>query len=188
MGRTIAGQFGGIERLRGDWAVVVTRYDMEFIAERGLRERGYRAYCPTVRRIVWPGGRRNGAEPRQVPLLPGYVFAHELRVLPDGRTEPGIGGVLSLLASGHGLPVMLQRRDIDAMRDAEIEFDDPWPRRRGRPRNDLKIGDAVSVEIAGEALLARLTRLSPNGRAVIERMLFDRMTAFEVDAGHLVRA
>lgn len=169
------------------WVVIVTKPNAEAIAERSLRQAGYRVYLPLMRRRVYPAGRRNICLPRMVPLLPGYLFVQDWHGWPNAR-QVVISGVNQLLRDRGGRVLEITDGDVDHLREAELDFDEAWPHRRGRPRKDLSPDDNVRFTLGGEMLLGRLVRLTPNGRAIIRHMLFGREVESDIDAEELAKA
>lgn len=166
------------------WCVVMTKVMAEEVAERAIRETGYRTYLPRYRKIIRgtridDHGRR--ARPRgeivMRPLFPGYLFAE----LHPGQGWNGIKkatGVADVLRypGEMGEPKLMAAEIIDVIHDAELagDFDEARPVKSGK-RKDIKPGDTVQINAGPFAgLPAQLVALDEHGRAQLLVALFGR--------------
>jgi hypothetical protein len=168
------------------WVVVMTHANCEEAAEKSLLQFGYHVYLPRYRRVLHPHGPGRATRTALRPAFAGYLFVKDFRGWPE---EP-IKGIIGLMNNPGGRPVLIMSADIEAVHQREWrgEFDEArlaGPSRRAR-RDDLAIGDEVSVTCHGERILGVLTELSDNGKAVIETILF--AGRLRVDAHRLVAA
>lgn len=157
------------------WVVVVTAPAAEDLAERSLRQSGYRVYLPRYRRPMWPHGTARQPQPVMRPLFTGFLFAHDWHGWPNDRR---IAGTVGLMHSA-GRIVEISDRDIEIMWSAEKsgQFDELPP-----PRT-LRVGDTVSMQVHGVEVLGVLDGLSDNGTAVVRALIFNRETIWrDVDA------
>ncbi len=170
------------------WVVVVTKPLAEEAAERSLRQAGYRVYLPRYRKALLPHGssRRPGYTMR--PLFDRLVFVQDWRGWPRGVS---ITGALGLMQSHPGT-AKLTDPDVAIIMERERagDFDMAGPRGDGSHiRGDLMPGDPVEFEMAfGARIMGVLEELSPNGKAIVRTMIFDRVVRTEVGAGALSKA
>lgn len=165
------------------WVIVITKTAQEEVAERSLRQAGYRVYLPRYRREIYPHGHARKGRPSMSPLFAGYVFVHDWHGWP---TEPILGttGLMKVAASN----VTLQDSDIALIWDREkAGAFDLLPPPNARVRN-LSIGESVTFEVHGEAVIGQLEALSDSGKAIVRSlMMFNREARYTVPAEQLRR-
>lgn len=157
------------------WYVVRTKPRSEATAADNLRSRGIEVFLP---RLAAPFGRRAlGGADHLEPLFPGYLFAR-LRLPDDFDRVAWTPGVAHLLALGDGVPVPLEDRVVESLRE-----------RAGggevlRPRPVLRPGDPVEIRSGPFAgLHAIIDRpCSAAGRIRILLDLLRRQTRLELPA------
>ena len=164
------------------WVVVITKPAAEEVAERNLRQAGYRVYLPRYRKLMRPHGSDRRGQPSMRPLFVGYLFVHDWR----GWPEVPINGVLRLMQS---VGRTVEMADSDLLRIWERErqgrFDEvPTPRSRVQ-RTDLEIGGTYEFDALGGCIEATLEDLSENGKAVVRALMFGREIPWTVDADEL---
>jgi hypothetical protein len=98
-------------------------------------------------------------------------------------------GAIGLMQSRPGL-ARLADADVELImgRERQGVFDDArHPRGDGKPhvRDDLIPGDEVDWEAFGRRVMGVLEELTPQGKAIVQAMLFDRLVRTEVDANVL---
>jgi len=177
------------------WCVVMSKPAAEEIAERSIREAGYRVYLPCYRKIL--RGSRFGEDGRRIrsrrdevvsrPLFPLYLF---VELCPHQQWSPicrstGVTRVLGVDTVGR--PALLAPELVHLIRETERcgEFDEA--REDTGVRTDLSPGDAVRVPEMNN-LAATLTRLADHGRAHVVGEVLGRAVSFDVQAKTLVLA
>jgi transcription antitermination factor NusG len=179
------------------WIVVVAKPAAEELAERSLRQAGYRVYLPRYRKLLH-GVRLEGRRrirtrgPGEIVLRPamlGYLFAQVYMLDDDYHRAMRCKGVASFLRMGVGdPPAHISEDAVNRIRDDENAgmFDEPRARRgKHVSRPDLAVGDQVRLEIGGMALAATLHSLDHSDRVVISYLLFGREMQARVDAHNL---
>lgn len=166
------------------WVIVITKPSAEEVAERSLRQAGFRVYLPRYRREMRPHGTARRGKPSMRPLFAGYLFVQDWHGWPDEV----INGTAGLMKSA-GRNVEISEHDIAHIWDREKagRFDEaPPPRARRAKRDDLSIGDNVEIELLGVRVLGVLDDLSESGKAVVRALMFNRETVYrDVDAADL---
>lgn len=165
------------------WVIIQTKPAAEEIAERSLQQAGYRIYLPRFRKLLTPHGRLRRGTTIMRPLFPRVLFAQDWHGWPD---TPILGTTGVMMLSG-GKAARLSAADIALIVDRErrCEFDEIRPGGRQEVRTDLKSGDEVEFQAFGSKVLAVLTELTPDGRALVEALLFSGSVQTEVDADQL---
>lgn len=162
------------------WVIVVTKPLAEEAAERSLRQAGYRVYLPRYRKLLLPHGVDRKSNHTMRPLFERLVFVQDWR----GWPKSSITGAIGLMPSRPGI-AKLSDADVAIIMERERagEFDMVGPH---GIRGDLEPGDKVEFETAfGAKIMGVLEELSPNGKAVVWTMIFDRVVRTEVGAGTL---
>ncbi|HLX18440.1 MAG TPA: transcription termination/antitermination NusG family protein [Bradyrhizobium sp.] len=170
------------------WVVVITKPAAEEIAERDLRRAGYRVYLPRYRKLLSPHGRDRRPVTSMRPLFTGYLFAEDWRGWPR-ETVHGVEGLLH--RSGSSRHALFSGADIQAIRDRESSFDEMrYAAGQGRAmiREDVSVGDVMTVDIGSIPMQAVLRELSADGRALVEVMIFGRVTPMRVEQEALLAA
>ncbi len=178
-----------------NWVVVMTRPMSEEIAEKALRQFGYRVYCPRGRKLFYPHGRERVGRPSILPRWAGYLFAQDWRGWPSQPIR-GVIGLLHMDATSVGedtgkiehqsVPAKMSDQDIHKIMGKEWrgELDDRSPE-QGKKRTDIKEGDSVSIELASNHILAVIEDLEANGKAIIRAMMFGSEVRTRVDQREL---
>jgi hypothetical protein len=162
------------------WVIVETKPQAEELAERQFRSAGYRAYFPRYRKLLLPHGVDRPSISVMRPLFARLVFVQDWR----GWPKISIGGAVGLMAARPG-NAKLADADVALIMERERvgDFDMVGPRGDGRARGDLMPGDKVELEAGfGTRIMGVLDELSPNGKAVIWTVIFDRLVKTSVDA------
>ena len=171
-----------------DWTVLETKSMAEEVAERSLRQSGYRTFLPRYRRVLRPHGRLRQTTSALRPLFPGLLFVADWRGWPDVP----ISGTVGLIMVRPGVPAKLPDVDIALIMERERagEFDEvQYARGSGLViRSDITPGDAVDIEIFGTRVMGVLEELTAAGKAVVHAMVFGREVRTEVDADALQKA
>jgi len=162
------------------WVIVVTKSASEEAAERCLRAAGYRAYLPRYRKMLLPHGGARRPDHAMRPLFDRLVFVQDWR----GWPKISIAGALGLMSARPGVAKL---SDVDVAlimeRERAGDFDQAT---LGGMRNDLVPGDQVEFETSfGAKIIGVLEELTPQGKAIVWAMLFDRIVRTEVGAGVL---
>jgi len=160
---------GGALTVLPPWVVVVTKAAAEDVAERALRQAGYRVYLPRYRRPMWPHGAARSPQAVMRPLFTGFLFAHEWHGWPAIR----VAGTVGLMRSA-GRIVEITDQDVALMwqREKSGLFDE-LP-----PPQALRVGNKVGMRVHGVEVLGVLEDLSENGKAVVRAMIFNRETVW----------
>ena len=159
----------------------MTKPNAEEVAERSLRQAGYRVYLPRYRRLLAPHGLGRRTVTSMRPLMPGYLFVQDWRGWPGAA----VMGVSGMMPGARGAVARLGDGDVALLR--EDEHLGKWDQVRYPPgakpvvREDIGVGDAVRVEVGGVLLAATLRELSADGRALVEAMIFCRRTELRVE-------
>lgn len=165
-----------------NWVIITTKAASEDVAERALRQAGYRVYLPRFRKLLRPHGSDRRGQPTMRPLFTGYLFAHDWHGWPDTP----ITGVVGLMRQS-GRVVELLDADVMRLWDREraLHFDDvPSPRSHTR-RTDLAIGAAVEFDLLDQRIEAALVDLTDSGKAIVRGLMFARESTWTVDASTL---
>jgi len=168
------------------WVVVVTKPAAEEAAERSLRHAGYRVYLPRYRRPMWPHGETRRPTYVMRPVFERLVFVQDWR----GWPKVSITGAIGLMPSRPGI-AKLSDADIATIMERERsgDFDMVGPLGDGsHARGDLAPGDLVEFAEYGAKIMGVLEELSPNGKAVVWAMIFNRVVRTEVEAAGLQKA
>lgn len=166
------------------WTIVVAKSLQEEIAERSLRQAGYRVYLPRYRKLISPHGRERKPTTAMRPLFSGLLFVQDWRGWPN---TPVIGTVGLMQAR----PGVAKLTDDDValimVRERACEFDDVRRPSGGGTvvRDDISPGDEVEIEAFGARIMGVLDELSENGKAIVSAMVFGRTVRMEVDAAAL---
>lgn len=176
-----AGVFGTVNT-SPQWVIVVTKPANEEIAERNLRQAGYRVYLPRYRKLMRPHGLERRGQPSMRPLFVGYLFVHDWHGWPDSP----VNGVIGLMKSA-GRTVEMVDADVSRIREREHQgdFDEaPAPRSRIR-RADLQIGQEIEFNAHGRQIIGVLDDLTDGGKAIVRAMMFNSEISWTVDAAEL---
>jgi transcription antitermination factor NusG len=170
------------------WVIVQTKPTLEHVAERSLLGAGYRTYVPYYRKMLSPHGRERKPASGMRPLFPSLVFVQDWR----GWPQVWIGGITGLMLVRPSIPARLSDRDIALVMERERSgaFDELlYPRGAGLEiRTDIEIGEQVEIEAHGARILGTLEELSPDGKAIVEMMLFGRLVRASVDPAQIRKA
>lgn len=180
------------EDVQPGWAVVMTKVAAEHVAERAIREGGYRVYLPMYRRFL--RGVRIGRDGRRVrtrrdgelvfrPLFPGYLFV-ELHPDQQWYAIRSMTAVVDLIRDG-SRPSLLPAAVVEEIRLREDHgaFDHGRANRRKKLRVDFKRGDTVRIiEGPFADFLAEVEKSDEKGRLELLVSLFGRVTAVRSDA------
>lgn len=164
------------------WVLVITKPSAEEVAERNLRQAGYRVYLPRYRKLLRPHGSERRGYCSMRPLFAGYLFVNDWRGWPDIP----INGVLRLMQSG-GRNVEMSFGDVERIWQQELSgrLDEAaTPRSRTR-RTDLQIGETYEFDMLDERVNAVLSDLTDSGKAIVRAMMFGREIPWTVDAADL---
>jgi len=166
------------------WVVVLAKPSCEEVAERNLRQSGYRVYLPRYRKLLRPHGSDRRGQPSMRPLFVGYLFVSDWR----GWPEIPITGVAGLMRTA-GRVVELVDADVRAIRNHEDagDFDETPTPRSSAKRTDLAVGEGVEFEAMGQRISAVLDDLTDGGKAIVRGLMFGREVRWTVDA-HELRA
>lgn len=172
------------------WVIIETKPASEEVAERSLRQAGYRVYLPRFRKLLTPHGRDRKPASAMRPLFPRLIFAQDWRGWPDRREQIVIGALRVMPANRAGGVAKLSDTDIAVImrKERTLAFDQvKWPPGSGPIiRNDIAPGDRVEVDLHGTAVLGILEELSDDGKATIRAVIFGREVPIrDVDADAL---
>lgn len=166
------------------WAIVRTMPQAEEVAERSLRQVGYRVYLPRYRKLLLPHGRDRRPATALRPLFFGILFAQDWRGWPQ-QSVSGTSGLLKIA----GNAAKLSAADIEIMQAKEraCEFDNIKRPPSGGVviRDDIKPGDDCEIDMFGQRIMAVLDELSEDGKAMLRVMIFGRAVRTEADANAL---
>jgi hypothetical protein len=170
------------------WVAIVTKPSSEEVAECDLRRVGYRVYLPRYRKLLSPHGRDRKPQTAMRPLFTGYLFAEDWRGWPR-ETVHGVEGLLRRAGSQRN--ALFSDADVALIRDRERSFDEVrYAAGEGGAliRDDVQVGDSVGVDVGSVPMQAVLRELSTDGRALVEVMIFGRVTAMRVEQEALLAA
>lgn len=155
------------------WAILLSKSSGETVAERSLREAGYRSYLPWFRKLLQPHGRERYPALVMRLVFPGIVFVQAW----EGFRHPLTGVEKAMPSYRGGPPATMADSDIALLmrREREGAFDE------ARPPHDLKIGGQYEFEKSGRLLSAVLEELSADGQATVRMVMFGRETRTQVD-------
>lgn len=148
------------------WAVVITRPACEDIAEKRLREAGFRVYLPRVR-VVLAGHRtpRGRGEVVLRPMLPRYLFA-ELH--PDQWIYPGPGDKWRHWRTPwHNQRAFVSVAAIDVLRESEAQEGEDAVAAATRRST---IDSTVTAEVWGARIEGVVRELRGSDRLIIETL------------------
>jgi len=170
------------------WVIIETKPSSEEIAERSLRQAGYRVYLPRFRKLLSPHGRDRRPISQLRPLFSRLLFAQDWR----GWPEQSIVGTIGLMHLRPSVPATLCDADVEVimLRERAGEFDEVKAARGSGLviRSDITPGDTVDIEIFGTRVMGVLDELTAAGKAVVHAMVFGRQVRTEVDADALQKA
>lgn len=163
------------------WVIVETKPSAEEIAERSLRQAGYRVYLPRFRRLLSPHGGERKPAPSMRPLFQRLLFAQDWRGWP---ALPVIG-TIGLMQMRPSVPAKISDGDIMLIMERERsgEFDEI---KQANTVVAIDLGEPIEIDAYGTRVLGVLEELSTEGKVIISAMLFGRMIRTQVDA-HLIR-
>lgn len=167
-----------------NWVICLAKPSSEELAERNLRQSGYRVYLPRYRKMLRPHGSDRSGKPSMRPLFTGYLFVSDWRGWPEISIN-GIAGVMRVA----GRVVELVDADVRAIRNHEDDgdFDEAPTPRSSAKRTDLVVGDGVEFDAMGSRIMAVLDDLTDGGKAIVRGMMFGREVRWMIDA-HELRA
>lgn len=167
------------------WTILLAKSSAEVVAERSLRQAGYRTYMPWFRKLVQPHGRERQAQLVMRLVFPGIVFVQAW----PGFVRPLAGVEKAMSRYRGGPPAMMTDSDIGHLmqRERAGAFDEARPPRGGRI-DHLAIGTKYELEAHDRLISAVLEGLSPDGQATVGMMMFGRYTLAQVDASALREA
>lgn len=164
------------------WSILLSKSAAETVAERSLREVGYRTYLPWFRKMVQPHGRDRRPSPVMRPIFPSIVFVQAWMGF-GGRPLTGVDKCMQSYRGGP--PATMLDTDIAILmqREREGAFDEIHPP-RGAGLEHLEVGGTYEYGWDGLdlALSAVLEELSPDGQATVRMMMFGRETRVQIDA------
>lgn len=147
-----------------EWFVAQTQPRKESVAMQNLRNQGFQAYCPRVRRT-----RRHARKFETVsePLFPGYVFVGIDVSEQPWRSVNGTFGVSRILTDGAG-PVALQEGLVEQLM-AATGVDGGLSGRAARVGQDVRLRTGPFADFVG-----CIVGLSPGNRVRILLRLMNR--------------
>lgn len=165
-----------------NWVICIAKPSSEELAERNLRQSGYRVYLPRYRKLLRPHGFDRRGQPIMRPLFTGYLFLSDWRGWPEIPIN-GISGVMRVA----GRVVELVDADVRSIRNHEDEghFDEAPTPRSSAKRTDLAVGDSVEFDAMGQRIMAVLDDLTDSGKAIVSGLMFGRTVKWTVDAHEL---
>lgn len=176
------------EQEQPSWVAVISRPAAEEVAERSLRQAGYRVYLPRYRKVI--RGTRVDVRGRRVrprgeivmrPLFPSYLFA-DIDCVSQWSSLKRANGIADLIWRGE-VAAELPGSVIDGIRAAEQSgvFDEERPGCKSK-RKDLPIGAQVRVlDGPFSSFLGILSGLDETGRATALLNIFGRDTPIGID-------
>ena len=165
-------------QITSGWAGVKTKHLSEEVAEKSIREVGYRVYLPRYQKKLQGHRAGSRAAPVMRPLFPRYLF---VEVHPGQRVAPIIyaRGVEDLIwragdigAGDDRRPSLVPHDLIEEIRRKEKngEFDAV-----NRKRLDIKPDDAVRItEGPYAAFIGTLVEFDDDERALVMLTMFNR--------------
>lgn len=160
------------------WFMVTLRPGHDQEAADSFRRNGVRAYWPNYERYQTVRSRRTGGRPELrcilTPIFPGYLFC------PDapGREDftlliERIAGVVNLVRTFSGVPLMIAEDDISIIRRIEAELNTPAP---VKTVHSFKTGEKVRFidDLTGRWGSGKIVRLARDGRISTEVGLMGR--------------
>lgn len=166
------------------WVVVISKPMNEDLAEKSIREAGYRSYLPRYRKVLRgvrideTGRRIRSRQSGEIvlrPLFPRYLFA-ELYPNQQWRAILSASGVMDFIWRGER-PASLTEGMIELIRQVERdgEFDEARPEsKQGRADLEKLLHDGKTPLVRvpeWNDKIGRLTALHGQGKAVV--WLFD---------------
>lgn len=162
------------------WVIVQTKPAAEEATEQQFRAAGYRVYLPRYRKLIAPHGMGRLSASVMRPLFARLVFVQDWR----GWPKLSISGASGLMQARPGT-AKLTDADVAIIMERERagDFDMVGPRGDGtHTRGDLARGDQVEFEVAfGTQVIGVLDEMSPNGKALVWTVIFDRIVKTKVD-------
>jgi hypothetical protein len=166
------------------WVIVETKASAEEIAERSLRQAGYRVYLPRYRKLLSPHGRARQPVTSMRPLFARVLFVQDWR----GWPALPVSGTVGLMLIRPQTPAKLTDEDVALIHNRERagEFDEAGPSGSGAAvRSDIEAGEKVEFEAFGARILGVLDELTSDGRALVSALMFGRLVSTEVSAAGL---
>jgi hypothetical protein len=168
------------------WVIVETKPSAEEVAERSLRQAGYRVYLPRYRKVLSPHGRARQPVTTMRPLFARVLFVQDWR----GWPAMGMSCMVGLMLLRPQVPAKLSDEDVALIieRERAGEFDESAPSGSGAAvRTDLDLGEEVELEAFGSRIMGVLDELTDDGRAIISALMFGRIMSIRVSAAGLKR-
>jgi hypothetical protein len=167
------------------WVIVETKQSAEEVAERSLRQAGYRVYLPRYRKLLSPHGRGRQPVTSMRPLFARVLFVQDWR----GWPALPISGTVGLMLLRPQVPAKLSDEDVVLILERERagEFDEALPNGSGGAvRTDIELGEEVEFEVFGRRILGVLDELTDDGKAVVSALMFGRIVSTSVSAAGLM--
>ena len=168
------------------WVIVETKPSAEEVAERSLRQAGYRVYLPRYRKVLSPHGRARQPVTTMRPLFARVLFVQDWRGWPAMGMR--MNCVVGLMLLRPQVPAKLSDEDVALIieRERAGEFDESAPTGSGAAvRSDLDPGEEVELEAFGSRIMGVLDELTSDGRAIISALMFGRIMSIRVSAAGL---
>jgi Transcription termination factor nusG len=169
------------------WVIVETKSSAEELAERSLRQAGYRVYLPRFRKLLSPHGRERRQASVMRPLFARVLFAQDWRGWPDIP----VSGTVGLMHVRPQMPAKLFDRDVALIMERERSGDfDEINQARGSGlfiRSDIEPGEEVEFNAFGRRVLGVLDELTEDGKALVSALLFGSEVRTSVDADAIRR-
>jgi hypothetical protein len=166
------------------WVIIETKPSAEEVAERSLRQAGYRVYLPRYRKLLSPHGRARQPVTSMRPLFSRVLFVQDWR----GWPQLPISGTVGLMLMRPQVPAKLPDEDVVLIlnRERAGEFDEALPNGSGvAVRNDIAPGEEVAFEAFGARIMGVLDELTSDGRAIVSALMFGRVVSTSVSAAGL---
>ncbi|MGH6878782.1 MAG: transcription termination/antitermination protein NusG [Rhizomicrobium sp.] len=158
-----------------EWYMVVVRPNHEQQAADSFRRANVRAYWPNYEHFQTV--RDRGNKPRRIMVLsgimPGYVFSPRSPMQDFGTLIERIVGVVKIVRTFSGDPLLLKESDIHTIRRIEAGLNTPSP---AKSIHNFKTGEKVRFidDLLGRWPPGRISKVARNGRISAEVELMGR--------------
>lgn len=173
------------------WYMVLVRPSREQDAADSFRRNHIRAYWPNYEHMQTYRPRKNGGKPEQrmvlTAIVPGYVFSPGSPMEDFETLIERISGVINIVRTFSGKPLMLTQDHIHAIRQIEADQNTPQP---AKTVHTYKTGQKVRFidDLMSRIGAGRISKLAKDGRIGVEVDLMGRKVPFWVFPHQIERA
>lgn len=171
-----------------NWYMALVRPNHEQECADSFRRNSVRAYWPNYER--WQTYRDASNKPQQrlvlTSIMPGYIFSPGSQIISFESLIERITGVLNVVRTFSGNPLLLAESDIKIIRSIEAGLNTPQP---AKSVHNFKTGQKVRFvdDLVGRWPPGKISKLAKDGRISVEVELMGRKVAVIVFPHHIER-